>query len=77
MRKWADDTDADDWPVPYWWLDIGCTTMLVLLDAINEGESRSRNSVAGKGVRRVEAATQDGAGIVYRSRRIPGRCGRT
>ncbi len=30
--------DADDvWVVPYWWMDIGCTTMLVMLAAINEG----------------------------------------
>lgn len=26
-----------DWPVPYWWMDIGCTVMLILLAAINEG----------------------------------------
>ncbi len=32
------DDDADEeWPVPYWWMDIGCTTMLVMLAAINEG----------------------------------------
>jgi len=31
------DTDADGWPVPYWWMDAGCTTMLVMLAAINEG----------------------------------------
>jgi nitroreductase len=26
-----------NWPVPYWWMDIGCTVMLVLLAAVNEG----------------------------------------
>ncbi len=26
-----------DWPVPYWWMDIGCTVMLIILAAINEG----------------------------------------
>lgn len=31
------DDDGQDWPVPYWWMDIGCTTMLVMLAAINEG----------------------------------------
>ena len=32
------DADADDdWPVPYWWMDIGCTVMLVLLAAVDEG----------------------------------------
>jgi FMN reductase [NAD(P)H] len=25
------------WPVPYWWMDIGCTVMLIILAAINEG----------------------------------------
>lgn len=33
----GDDADDQDWPVPYWWMDIGCTTMLVMLAAINEG----------------------------------------
>jgi FMN reductase [NAD(P)H] len=36
-----DKTDEDDteteWPVPYWWMDVGCTVMLVLLAAVNEG----------------------------------------
>ena len=31
------DRDDDDWPVPYWWMDIGCTVMLVLLAAVDEG----------------------------------------
>ena len=30
--------DAEiDWPVPYWWMDLGCTVMLVLLAAVDEG----------------------------------------
>jgi nitroreductase len=33
----ADAEDDDDWPVPYWWMDIGCTVMLVLLAAVDEG----------------------------------------
>jgi nitroreductase len=37
----ADKIDEDgtetNWPVPYWWMDIGCTVMLVLLAAVNEG----------------------------------------
>lgn len=36
-----DKLDADgreiDWPVPYWWLDIGATALLVHLAAIDEG----------------------------------------
>ena len=29
--------DAIDWPVPYWWMDIGCTVMLILMAAVDEG----------------------------------------
>ena len=29
-------TEAD-WPVPYWWMDGGCTVMMILLAAIDEG----------------------------------------
>jgi len=26
-----------EWDVPYWWMDIGCTVMLILLAAVDEG----------------------------------------
>ncbi len=26
-----------EWPVPYWWVDAGCTLMLILLAAVDEG----------------------------------------
>jgi FMN reductase [NAD(P)H] len=26
-----------DWPIPYWWVDIGATWMLILLAAVDEG----------------------------------------
>ena len=29
-------TEAD-WAVPYWWMDVGCTVMLILLAAVDEG----------------------------------------
>ncbi len=29
-------TEAD-WDVPYWWMDVGCTVMLILLAAVDEG----------------------------------------
>jgi nitroreductase len=25
------------WPIPYWWVDVGCSLMLVLLGAVAEG----------------------------------------
>jgi nitroreductase len=27
----------DEWAVPYWWMDGGCTVMLILLAAVDEG----------------------------------------
>ena len=27
----------DEWGVPYWWMDVGCTVMLILLAAVDEG----------------------------------------
>jgi FMN reductase [NAD(P)H] len=35
--KLEDDGTEIVWPVPYWWMDIGCTVMLILLAAVNEG----------------------------------------
>ena len=32
-----EDGKEMEWPVPYWWVDVGCTVMLILLAAINEG----------------------------------------
>jgi FMN reductase [NAD(P)H] len=26
-----------EWPVPYWWVDVGATAMVILLAAVNEG----------------------------------------
>jgi nitroreductase len=33
------DEDGNEivWPIPYWWMDVGCTVMLILLAAVNEG----------------------------------------
>ncbi len=35
--KLGTDGREIDWPVPYWYLDAGCTLMLILLAAVNEG----------------------------------------
>ncbi len=32
----ADGTEID-WPIPYWYFDAGCASLLVLLGAVNEG----------------------------------------
>ncbi|MGH7776684.1 MAG: nitroreductase family protein [Candidatus Dormibacterales bacterium] len=31
------DGSEIEWPVPFWWMDVGCTVMLVLLAAVEEG----------------------------------------
>ena len=33
----AASTDAQDWPVPYWFVDAGASLMLLLLAAVDEG----------------------------------------
>jgi len=35
--KLGPDGEEPDWPVPYWWVDAGASTMAVLLAAVNEG----------------------------------------
>ena len=35
--KLRPDGSEIDWPIPYWWVDIGATWMLIHLAAINEG----------------------------------------
>jgi nitroreductase len=35
-KGWT-DRDERRWPVPYWYVDAGCVTMLLLLAAIDEG----------------------------------------
>lgn len=37
--KVRDDGSEINWPVPYWFMDIGCAVMVVLLAAVNEGLS--------------------------------------
>jgi nitroreductase len=35
--KVRDDGTEIEWPIPYWFMDIGCAVMLVLLAAVDEG----------------------------------------
>jgi nitroreductase len=35
--KVTEEGQEIEWPIPYWWMDIGCTVMLILLAAVNEG----------------------------------------
>lgn len=35
--KVKEDGTEIEWPVPYWFMDVGCAVMLILLGAVNEG----------------------------------------
>ena len=35
--KLQDDGAEIDWPIPYWWVDVGATMQNVMLAAVNEG----------------------------------------
>jgi len=35
--KTNDDGSEIEWPVPYWFMDVGCAVMLLLLAVVNEG----------------------------------------
>jgi nitroreductase len=35
--KVEDDGSEVDWPIPYWWVDVGATMQNVMLVAVNEG----------------------------------------
>jgi nitroreductase len=35
--KLLDDGSVVDWPIPYWWMDVGCTVENLLLAAVDEG----------------------------------------
>lgn len=31
------DGSVIEWPIPYWWMDVGCTVMVILLAAVDGG----------------------------------------
>lgn len=35
--KTLDDGSEIDWPVPYWWVDVGATMQTIMLAAVDEG----------------------------------------
>ncbi len=35
--KLNEQGEEEEWPVPYWFMDIGCTVMALLLAVVNEG----------------------------------------
>ena len=51
--KLQEDGAEISWPTPYWYFDIGCACMLILLSAVNEGLA-----AAFTGVFRVEGMRQ-------------------
>jgi nitroreductase len=47
----AERGTEDDWDVPYWWMDAGCTVMLLLLAAVDEGLAAGFAGADGDGLR--------------------------
>ena len=35
--KVDDDSSEIDWPIPFWYMDIGCAVMTLLLSAVDQG----------------------------------------
>ena len=53
--KMSDDGREINWPVPYWWMDVGCTVMLILLAAVDAGLAAGFAGTDADGYRRVHA----------------------
>jgi nitroreductase len=51
--KVTSEGDEIEWPVPYWWVDAGKATMLVLLAAIDEGLAAGVFGVPSEGMPKV------------------------
>jgi len=45
----------DDWPVPHWFVDAGCSLMLLLLAAVNEGWAAGFLGLGTEGHQRLKA----------------------
>ena len=54
-----DKIDAEgreiDWPIPYWWVDIGATMQNVMLTAVNEGLGCGFAGAAAEGIAELKA----------------------
>ena len=65
-----------DWPVPYWWIDIGATLQMILLAAVDEGLAAGLCGVEDPDALRRELAIPDEyapIGIVTIGRPLPDR----
>lgn len=69
-------TDADRWPVPYWWVDAGASLMAVLLAAVDEGLTAGflgAHAVPGLGELLGMPPTVEPVGVVTVGRAAPAR----
>ena len=59
----ADKVDDDgreiEWPVPYWWVDIGATMMVIMLAAVDAGLASGFAGAFDPGALRAELAIPD------------------
>ena len=47
--KAGEDSSEMEWPVPYWWVDAGCTMMMLLLAAVDAGLAAGFLGSSGEG----------------------------
>ena len=57
--KLQDDGTEIDWPIPYWWVDIGATMQNVMLAAVDEGLGCGFVGAAARRGRRAAAVPRD------------------
>ena len=80
-RRYREADKAPDgveipWPTPYWWVDVGATTMLILLAAIDEGLAAGFLGLADYGELKAELgipADQQPIGLITVGHPLPDR----
>ena len=62
--KVDDDGNEIEWPVPFWWIDVGATMQNIMLAAVNEGLG---SGFAGRRHRRDPGVPRHPGGVLARS----------
>ena len=63
-----------EWPIPYWWMDAGCTVMAILLAAVDEGLGAGFVGVSAQARLRAELGFPDeftAVGVIPIGRPLP------
>jgi FMN reductase [NAD(P)H] len=74
--KVEDDGSEIDWPIPYWYVDVGATVMLILLAAVDEGLAAGFLGLPGYDALKAELgipAEQQPVGVITVGHPLPDR----